>query len=73
MKLKLQQQIFDIKKSPLKASFSFVRMTGIEPAHLAALDPKSSVSTSSTTSALLIVPLRDGKYTNFSHITNSFR
>ena len=29
----------------------FVRMTGIEPAHLAALDPKSSVSTSSTTSA----------------------
>ena len=31
----------------------FVRMTGIEPAHLAALDPKSSVSTSSTTSACL--------------------
>ncbi len=31
--------------------FPLVRMTGIEPAHLAALDPKSSVSTSSTTSA----------------------
>ena len=32
-------------------SSAFVRMTGIEPAHLAASDPKSDVSTSSTTSA----------------------
>ena len=31
-----------------------VRMTGIEPAHLAASDPKSDVSTSSTTSAFSI-------------------
>lgn len=31
---------------------SFVRMTGIEPARREALDPKSSMSTSSTTSAL---------------------
>ena len=32
-------------------SSAFVRMTGIEPAHREALDPKSNVSTSSTTSA----------------------
>ncbi len=31
-----------------------VRMKGVEPPRLAALDPKSSVSTSSTTSALLL-------------------
>ena len=29
----------------------FVRMKGVEPPRLAALDPKSSVSTNSTTSA----------------------
>ncbi len=30
---------------------AFVRMKGVEPPRLAALDPKSSVSTNSTTSA----------------------
>jgi hypothetical protein len=30
-----------------------VRMKGLEPTHLAALDPKSSVSTNSTTSAIV--------------------
>jgi len=29
-----------------------VRMEGLEPTHLAALDPKSSVSTNFTTSAI---------------------
>ncbi len=38
-------------KKPIISDRLAVRMTGIEPAHLAALDPKSSVSTSSTTSA----------------------
>ncbi len=41
----------------MSAFFNEVRMTGIEPAHLAALDPKSSVSTSSTTSARLPIYL----------------
>lgn len=31
--------------------FIFVRMEGLEPAHLSALDPKSSMSTNFTTSA----------------------
>ncbi len=30
-----------------------VRMEGLEPAHLSALDPKSSVSTNFTTSAII--------------------
>ena len=35
-------------------SLLFVRMTGLEPAHLAALEPKSNVSANSTTSAFLV-------------------
>ena len=40
------------EKAQLKLSWAFVvRMKGLEPPRLAALDPKSSVSTNSTTSA----------------------
>lgn len=39
------------QKKAKEKSLAFVRMTGIEPAHREALDPKSNVSTSSTTSA----------------------
>ncbi len=35
----------------LRQGYFEVRMKGVEPPRLAALDPKSSVSTSSTTSA----------------------
>ena len=35
-------------------SISFVRLTGIEPARLSALDPKSSTSANSATGALLL-------------------
>ena len=46
-------------------------MTGIEPAHLAALDPKSSVSTSSTTSAKEF--RKTGcKYKQYFQYSNSF-
>ena len=40
-----------IKKAHFSVSF-FVRMKGLEPTRLAALDPKSSASTNSATSAL---------------------
>ena len=39
-----------IKKAHFSVSF-FVRMKGLEPTRLAALDPKSSASTNSATSA----------------------
>ena len=38
---------FDIPCSSVR--YSFVRMEGLEPPHLAASDPKSDVSTNSTT------------------------
>ena len=40
-----------IKKPPTFVEGFFVRMKGVEPPRLAALDPKSSMSTSSITSA----------------------
>ena len=46
------------KKLSLKKAFlNLVLEKGLEPSHLAALDPKSSVSTNSTTRALLKVIL----------------
>ena len=41
-----------------------VRMKGVEPPRLAALDPKSSMSTNSITSAIGITN-KEGKYTLF--------
>ena len=43
--------VFSIKKAEDKSS-AFVRVKGLEPPHLAASDPKSDVSTNSTTPAL---------------------
>ena len=40
-----------MKKAPQKWRAFFVRAEGLEPTHLAALDPKSSVSTNFTTPA----------------------
>ena len=40
------------EKAPAFAGAFAVRMKGVEPPRLAALDPKSSVSTNSTTSAI---------------------
>ena len=40
------------EKAPAYAEAFRVRMKGVEPPRLAALDPKSSVSTNSTTSAI---------------------
>ena len=39
------------EKAPAHARAFTVRMKGVEPPRLSALDPKSSVSTNSTTSA----------------------
>ena len=46
-----EENPFFLNEKAEEKSSAFVRMTGIEPAHLAASDPKSDVSTSSTTSA----------------------
>ena len=46
-----KKEILMQKKSP-SIPKSFVRAEGLEPTHLAALDPKSSVSTNFTTPAL---------------------
>ena len=40
------------EKAPAFAGAFAVRMKGVEPPRVAALDPKSSVSTNSTTSAI---------------------
>ena len=48
------------KKTLLKEALIEVRLKGVEPPRLAALDPKSSVSTNSTTAAKL-----DCKYTQY--------
>ena len=39
------------KADSLKSAYPLVRARGLEPPHIAALDPKSSVSTNSTTPA----------------------
>ena len=44
----------DTKKKAEIFSLLLVRMTGLEPAHLAALEPKSNVSANSTTSAFFV-------------------
>ena len=49
----------DTKKKAEIFSLLLVRMTGLEPAHLAALEPKSNVSANSTTSAYLINSLQN--------------
>ena len=49
-----------------KLNLSFVRLTGLEPARREALDPKSSVSTNSTTGAWYSVS--EYKGSNFSLI-----
>ena len=50
----------DELKKPSGSEGFFVRAEGLEPTHLAALDPKSSVSTNSTTPAKL-----KGKYKKY--------
>ncbi len=53
--LKIKSQIYPHKKSSsIKRSFLFVQAERLELSHLAALDPKSSVSTNSTTPAFPI-------------------
>ncbi len=43
------------KKTSLKRSLFYVRVKGLEPPHLSALEPKSSVSTNFTTPAFSCV------------------
>ena len=49
---------FFTKKKKLLSFFWIMWMTGIEPARLAALEPKSSASASSATPAYLMVPAK---------------
>lgn len=51
-KILLKITLLKTKKAEVKTS-AFVRAKGLEPSHLTALDPKSSVSTNSTTPAYL--------------------
>ena len=51
------------KKNPsFRMGLHFVQAEGLEPTHLAALDPKSSVSTNSTTPALYLACLPPDNY-----------
>ena len=50
----LVELLVELKKRAGKILPAQMRMTGLEPAHLAASEPKSDVSANSTTSAYLI-------------------
>ena len=54
-----------VTKSGIKVSAILVRIEGVEPTHLSALDPKSSVSTNSTISALV------NYLQSYNYLTNS--
>ena len=47
----IHKKTSDIRKHRKSLDYLLVRMTGVEPARLAALDPKSSASANSATSA----------------------
>jgi hypothetical protein len=50
--------ILNIEDAFLKCILLLVRVEGLEPTHLAALDPKSSVSTNFTTPAIFKINKR---------------
>jgi hypothetical protein len=52
---------------------SFVRMEGLEPPHLAASDPKSDVSTNSTTPGLIRRSLCEGGYLHTKYLNLKYQ
>ena len=49
-----------------------MRMKGLEPSHLAVLEPKSSASANSATSALVALEIIAAKTLSFSIFCNNF-